>query len=50
MRKGFSVATEIADLLVSKGIAYRDAHKIVGEIAKMGIYDPDEKVAEGLLF
>ena len=42
--KGFSVATEIADLLVSKGIAFRDAHKIVGEIAKMGICDPDEKV------
>ncbi len=42
--KGFSIATEIADLLVKKGVAFRDAHRIVGEIAKMGIYKPDEKI------
>lgn len=29
---GFTNATDIADYLVKKGIAFRDAHKIIGEI------------------
>jgi argininosuccinate lyase len=32
VKKGFLNATEVADYLVSKGIAFRDAHKITGEI------------------
>ena len=30
--KGFSLATDIADYLAKKGIPFRDAHRIVGEI------------------
>ncbi len=29
-RQGFSTATDLADYLVRKGIAFRDAHEIVG--------------------
>lgn len=32
VKKGFLNATEVADYLVNKGVAFRDAHKIVGEI------------------
>jgi argininosuccinate lyase len=32
VKKGFLNATEVADYLVSKGIAFRNAHKITGEI------------------
>lgn len=32
VKSGFLNATEVADYLVNKGIAFRDAHKIVGEI------------------
>ncbi|RKD31327.1 argininosuccinate lyase [Thermohalobacter berrensis] len=32
VRKGFLNATEIADYLVKKGVPFRDAHKIVGDI------------------
>lgn len=39
--KGFSVATEIANLLVQKGVPFRTSHRIVGELAKRGIYRPD---------
>ncbi len=46
--KGFTVATEIADLLVKKGIAFRDAHKIVGEIAKRA-EKPDKNVVKEIL-
>jgi argininosuccinate lyase len=30
-RKGFATATDLADYLVGKGIAFRDAHEIVGK-------------------
>ncbi|WP_456395843.1 argininosuccinate lyase [Desulfurobacterium sp.] len=30
--KGFSLATDIADYLAKKGVPFRDAHRIVGEI------------------
>ncbi len=32
VKKGFLNATEVADYLVKKGVAFRDAHGIVGEI------------------
>lgn len=32
IKEGFLNATEVADYLVNKGVAFRDAHKIVGEI------------------
>jgi argininosuccinate lyase len=32
VKKGFLNATEVADYLVSKGVAFRDAHSIVGSI------------------
>ena len=32
VKAGFLNATEVADYLVNKGLAFRDAHKIVGEI------------------
>ena len=32
VKKGFLNATEAADYLVNKGMAFRDAHKVIGEI------------------
>ena len=32
VKKGFLNATEAADYLVNKGMAFRDAHRIIGEI------------------
>ena len=34
---GFSTATDLADYLVRKGVAFRDAHEIVGKAVKHGI-------------
>jgi len=36
-RQGFSTATDLADYLVRKGIAFRDAHEIVGRAVRHGI-------------
>ncbi len=36
-RRGFSTATDLADYLVRKGIAFRDAHEIVGQSVAYGI-------------
>jgi argininosuccinate lyase len=37
-RRGFSTATDLADYLVSrKGIAFRDAHEIVGKAVGLGV-------------
>ena len=36
-RRGFSTATDLADYLVRKGVAFRDAHEIVGESVAFGI-------------
>lgn len=36
-QKGFPTATDLADYLVRKGIAFRDAHEIVGKIVRHGI-------------
>ncbi|MFC3285619.1 argininosuccinate lyase [Litchfieldella rifensis] len=36
-RKGFSTATDLADYLVCRGVAFRDAHEIVGQSVAYGI-------------
>lgn len=36
-KQGFSTATDLADYLVRKGIAFRDAHEIVGNSVAYGI-------------
>ena len=36
--KGFSTATDLANLLVEKGVPFRTAHRIVGELAKSENY------------
>lgn len=36
-RRGFSTATDLADYLVRKGVAFRDAHEIVGRAVRLGI-------------
>lgn len=42
VKKGFLNATEAADYLVNKGMAFRDAHKVIGEIV---IYCEDKNSA-----
>lgn len=36
-RRGFSTATDLADYLVRQGVAFRDAHEIVGKSVAYGI-------------
>jgi argininosuccinate lyase len=36
-RKGYATATDLADYLVRKGVAFRDAHEIVGKAVRLGI-------------
>jgi argininosuccinate lyase len=36
-RKGFSTATDLADYLVRQGVAFRDAHEIVGQSVQHAI-------------
>jgi len=36
-RRGFSTATDLADYLVRQGIAFRDAHEIVGKAVAFGL-------------
>jgi argininosuccinate lyase len=36
-QRGFSTATDLADYLVKKGIAFRDSHEIVGSSVAYGI-------------
>jgi len=36
-RRGFSTATDLADYLVGKGVAFRDAHEIVGQSVAYGL-------------
>jgi len=35
--KGFSTATDLADWLVKQGMAFRDAHEVVGKAVKHGV-------------
>jgi argininosuccinate lyase len=44
-QQGFSTATDLADYLVRKGIAFRDAHEIVGRAVRHGI-DSGKDLAE----
>jgi argininosuccinate lyase len=36
-QRGFATATDLADYLVRKGVAFRDAHEIVGRAVRLGI-------------
>ncbi|HWO99497.1 MAG TPA: argininosuccinate lyase [Methylococcus sp.] len=36
-RKGFATATDLADYLVRKGVAFRDAHEVVGKAVRLAI-------------
>lgn len=36
-RRGFATATDLADYLVKRGIAFRDAHEIVGKAVAFGV-------------
>jgi len=36
-RRGFATATDLADYLVRKGVAFRDAHEIVGKAVGFGV-------------
>ncbi len=44
-KKGFSTATDLADYLVRKGLAFRDAHEVVGKAVKLGV-DTDRDLSE----
>ncbi len=44
-RRGFSTATDLADYLVRKGVAFRDAHEIVGRAVRLGV-DSGRDLAE----
>lgn len=36
-KQGFSTATDLADYLVRKGLAFRDAHEVVGKAVALGV-------------
>ena len=36
-RRGFATATDLADYLVRKGLAFRDAHEVVGKAVRLGV-------------
>lgn len=36
-RRGFSTATDLADYLVKKGVAFRDSHEVVGKAVRFGL-------------
>ncbi|OUS27600.1 argininosuccinate lyase [Gammaproteobacteria bacterium 45_16_T64] len=36
-RRGFSTATDLADYLVKKGVAFRDSHEVVGKAVRYGL-------------
>jgi len=36
-KQGFATATDLADYLVRKGVAFRDAHEIVGKAVRLGV-------------
>jgi argininosuccinate lyase len=44
-KQGFATATDLADYLVRKGMAFRDAHEIVGQAVRLGI-DTDRDLSE----
>jgi argininosuccinate lyase len=44
-KRGFATATDLADYLVRKGLAFRDAHEIVGLAVRLGL-DSKRDLAE----
>ena len=36
-KRGFATATDLADYLVRKGMAFRDAHEVVGQAVRLGV-------------
>jgi argininosuccinate lyase len=36
-KRGFATATDLADYLVRKGMAFRDAHEVVGLAVRLGL-------------
>ena len=44
-QQGFSTATDLADYLVRKGVAFRDAHEIVGQAVRLAI-DSNRELAD----
>jgi len=44
-RQGFATATDLADYLVRRGLAFRDAHEVVGRAVRHGI-DTGQDLAE----
>ncbi|PCJ42981.1 MAG: argininosuccinate lyase [Moraxellaceae bacterium] len=43
--RGFSTATDLADYLVKKGVAFRDSHEVVGKAVRYGL-DINKDLAE----
>jgi len=48
-QQGFSTATDLADYLVRKGLAFRDAHEVVGKAVAYGIQNKKDLSEMGLL-
>lgn len=44
-KRGFATATDLADYLVRKGMAFRDAHEVVGQAVRLGV-DSNRDLAE----
>jgi len=44
-RRGYATATDLADYLVRNGVAFRDAHEVVGKAVRLGI-DTGRDLAE----
>ncbi|WP_347986326.1 argininosuccinate lyase [Methylomonas sp. AM2-LC] len=44
-KRGFATATDLADYLVRKGMAFRDAHEVVGQAVRLGL-DTDRDLSE----
>ncbi len=42
VNKGYATATDLADYLVAKGVAFRDAHEIVGRTVRLAIEEDKE--------
>ncbi|MGD8710578.1 MAG: argininosuccinate lyase, partial [Ectothiorhodospiraceae bacterium] len=47
-RKGFATATDLADYLVRQGVAFRDAHEIVGRAVRYGVEQGRDLAEMGL--
>ena len=45
VNKGYATATDLADYLVAKGVAFRDAHEIVGRTVRLAINE-DKQLSE----